>query len=503
MTVNQIASYSFATAVGLTAFASTGSSQEMKLDANALEAVHGELASRAGQSSFIADANNQITADILAHGQRQDVLLKALNLSSGELDDSTAPWEMFAKSLRLLYNNDPNWKGMQVLGLPLAADWDDDTLGKWRKWRLYGDTIPAWGASYIPTSMQVSKGYEILIDNIAIPQPDPAQQAKADTARLEYNKQLGILENLQEQAGNHWKVFDAKQKGLPPPRRLTFDQWYATYDGRIIGQQQIKTNGAAQAFQSYINAAYKGYGWAANLVTDFNNVAFQQAAQSDDGTSLFYRTYNFSPDLKQWIADSTALPAGCTKLTIAYDHTTHHDHSEDESWSGGATLGFGFFSFGASASGGRQTVNVNDNGFAMSFCAKNLALFTIQPSGWFNGTAVAAFANGPWVPGGPVANGTIKLWGPDGVLNLMPTQILVAFQPKVVAQLSSHDYAMVHTSFNAGGGFSIGPFGFGGSYHKDTKDVTWDDAHNTVTAEDKSNVPQIIAVISNRLPNNK
>jgi hypothetical protein len=85
----------------------------------------------------------------------------------------------------------------------------------------------------------------------------------------------------------------------------------------------------------------------------------------------------------------------------------------------------------------------------------------------------------------------------------MPTQIAVAYKPKVVVTLSKHDYDSVHTSFNAGGGFSIGPFWFGGSYHKDINDVKWDDSSNTITAEDNSESPQIVAIVSNRLPDNK
>jgi hypothetical protein len=351
--------------------------------------------------------------------------------------------------------------------------------------------------------LQITRGYEAFIENVAIPQPNAADQARADKAQVTFALENQKLQDLWGAVGGHWKKFDAKQQQLPPNRRLTFDQWFVKFDGVKIGQQQGKVNGAAQEYQHWINLAYGGYAWAANLINDFTNAAYQLPAQSDDGLTLNYRTFNFSPDLATWLAASQTLPATCTKLNIDYDHTTHHDHSEDERWSGGASYGFGFFSFGASASGGRQTVDINDNHFKMSFCARNLQLFTVQPSAWLNGTAVKAFKNGPWIPDGPVAKGLIKLWGPDGIFNLMPTQILVAYKPKVVVGLSVSNYSSVHTSFDVSGGFSIGPFGFGASYHKDTNDVTWDNTSHTITAEDKSESPQIVAVISNRLPDNK
>jgi hypothetical protein len=456
-----------------------------------------------GPNARFVNAKSQIAGDIKKFGATEKSIISELGATQKELNDADGPWEMFAKNLRTLFNNDPNWTGMQVLGLPIAADWDDSTLGLWRKWRVYGDTIPQWGPSYVPTGLRVSTGYEVFIDNIAIPLPNPADQKKADKARKKFLDETAKLERLMQKLGPDWQAFDAQQQSVPPNRRLTYDQWYAKFDGHAIGTQQVTVNGAAQAYQHWVALAYQGYGWAANLITEFVNPAYQLSAQSDDGLILQYRTFNFTPDLGKWIQDSKLLPDSCTKLTIAFNHTTHHDHSEDERWSGGASLNFGFYSFGANASGGRQTVDIQDTNFAIKFCARNLQLFTVQPSNWFNGTAVKAFANGPWIPDGPVAKGIFKLWGPDGIFNLAPTQILVAYRPTIVVSLSAHDYASVHTSFDANGGFSIGPFGFGAAYHKETSDVKWDDVNHTITAEDKSDSPQIVAVISNRLPDNK
>jgi len=495
-----------AIAIGLACLAAhpaLAATSDSILDEKSLAAVHDSLKAKNGANAQVVDAQKQVTGAKESLARRKQLELRELKITPSELDDATAPWEMFARAFRQLYNDNPNWTGMQVLGLPIAADWNDPTLGNWRKWRVLGDTIPQWGSSYIPTGLQVTKGYEAFIENLAIPQPNSADQKAADKAQGKFNAENQKLQGLWTNVGPHWKTFNDRQKTLPPNRQLTFDQWFQKFDGVQIGQQQIAVNGAAQEYQHWVNLAYQGYAWVANLVTDFANPAFQLSAQSDDGLSLSYRTFNFSPDLQTWLNDSKNLPAACTKLAIDYDHTTQHDHSEDERWSGGASYNFGFFSFGASASGGRQTVDASSRDFGISFCARNLNVFTVQPSGWFNGTAVKAFENGPWIPNGPVAQGIFKLWGPDGIFNLMPTQVVVAYKPQVVVTLSSSDYASVHTSFNAGGGFSIGPFGFGAAYHKETSDVTWDDVHHKITAVDNSESPQIVAIVSNRLPDNK
>lgn len=165
-----------------------------------------------------------------------------LHVTDREIEDSTAPWEMFAAALRTKITGGDKWGGLQLVGIPLAADWDDATLGNWRKWRVYGDTMPAWGPTYRNTALQVTRGYEAFIGNIAIPQPDAASQAKANASQVKFNNALDALQNAMSLVGPHWKVFDERQSSLPPSRRLTFDQWYSQFDGRRIATYQSQFN---------------------------------------------------------------------------------------------------------------------------------------------------------------------------------------------------------------------------------------------------------------------
>ena len=47
----------------------------------------------------------------------------------------------------------------------------------------------------------------------------------------------------------------------------------------------------------------------------------------------------------------------------------------------------------------------------------------------------------------------------------------------------------------------IGPFGFGGSYNRSSSDVKFDDASRSFTAQDTTEVPQVVAIICSVLPN--
>jgi hypothetical protein len=460
----------------------------------------GDLASRADLSQVQADTVIRDTkADGLKRHQQENMALK---LSDADVDASAAPWEMFASQLDKQIRGNADWAGVQIVASPTDASWNDPRYGKYRAWRLIGDSLPAWGPSYRATQAQVSSGYKIFIDNLNITPPDPSLARQADDARKDYNKKLDALQAAQEKVGDHWTAFDARQRALPPNRQLTFDQWYKQFDGARVAGLQGDVDLAGQTYASVMNRAGGGYGFVASILNDFNNPAFQAPVESPSGGTVFARQYDISPDLQSFIDTSKSIPAGAApKLSFSLNKSTGRQSIAQTEWSGGASYGVGFFSFGAHASGGSLNVDTSNSNFSMAFSAKNVSTFTVLPAGWLNGTAVKALQNGPWLPGGPVANGTIKLYGPDGAFDLIVNQVIVAYHPKVTASLSAGDYSYARSHFEASGGMSIGPFGFGGSYSRSNTDVKWDDVAKSFTAEDSTDVPQIIAVICSVMPN--
>jgi hypothetical protein len=445
-------------------------------------------------------------ATVASHGKElsateEQATIKALKLTQKEITDLKSPWETFAAALVSQIQGAAEWKGIQIVTLPLDASWNDKKYGDYRAWRVIGDSLPTWGPSYRATSATVSGGYRVFLDNLNITPPNPDLAKKADKARKAYNDALDEVSRMQQKVGDDWADFDARQAPLPADRRLSFDEWYAQFDGARIAALQDKVNGAAQNYFSLVNQAGGGFGFAANLLIDYNNPAFQALATSPDGKKNFYRTYNVTPDLSDFIANAKSLAPGAPpRLTISFKHGSGQQHIEDTAWSGGASYGFGFFSFGVNASGGTHAVDTSASDFSMDFTARDFTVFTVTPGNWFNGTAVKALQNGPFLPNGPVASGLIPVWGPKGVLNLMVGQIVVAYKPKVKGTISQSDYSEVKTRFQSSGGFSIGPFGFGASYSRNTSDVHFDDATRTFTAEDTSDVPQIVAVVCAVLP---
>jgi hypothetical protein len=257
----------------------------------------------------------------------------------------------------------------------------------------------------------------------------------------------------------------------------------------------------AQQFQyvKYLNDAYQGYKFVGQAVERFDNSNFQglAAVPGDPTSKNMYRRYFVTPDLDKFVTDALAQPADKPMLSMTLNKSSHRYHGSTQTWSAGASVWYGFWSFGANASGGRDEVDTNDAAFSLKVTARAVGAFTIRPDDWYSGTLVSAFKKGPWKPNGEIVQQKLNLWGPDGLLNLRTAQVIVAFQPSVSITMSASDYQRVSSHLDVNGGFSIGPFGFGGGYHTATTDITMNSATHTITATDNTNTPKIIAVVSN------
>ncbi len=420
------------------------------------------------------------------------------------------PWRMVAEGFVEKISGGAPWKGIQLVTVPTDAAWNDAKYGNYRAWRLLGNSLPAWGPIYRTTQETLDVGYRIFLDNLDIQPPNQQLQAKADKARIKYDNAVQAQSEEQLKSIDRWVEFDAKQSALPPGNRMSYEDWFSKFEAPKLSALQAQTDLYAQAWTALLNQAGGGYAFAANLLIDYNNISYQgQAASSADPSGAapgskkaFYRTYSIDPDLSQFIETSKAIPANAPpKWAFTMNKSSGEQKMESTSWGASASYGIGFFSFGASAGGSSYSFDSSSDQFRIAFSARNIGVFTITPGQWFNGTAVQALQNGPFLKTGPVATGQTQLWGQNGVLRLMSAQIIVAYRPKVSATMSQQDYSVVKSSFSAGGGISIGPFGFGGSYNRSSSDVKFDDASRSFTAEDTTDVPQIVAIVCSVLPN--
>ncbi len=378
--------------------------------------------------------------------------------------------------------------GFQVLPVATEATWNQK-FGQYYLWQVLGNTIPQWGKVYYPSQLTVTEGYFTFLTNLDIPAPNQNEAKKAMTVRQKYiSAHLAIAQLLSEKS--------AFANGV-----LT------TSSAAKLDRLEHQAQNYAQVYSSYLVRSLGGFAEAGTLLTNYENPAYQEAALSPDGLTLPYRTFNITPDLSEWVEQSSKKPAvefakdEVDKVSplIAFDTLTAKKSSSSVVSGAKPMITIETAQQAAGSKVPDPRVGLNEKNFSqVSLSARRVTIFHLQPSLWFNGTAVKAFGAGPWLEG-PVKQGQVKLWGKDGIFALMPTAVVVLYDPSVELTAKPELASSVKASVSTAVSVSFGPLQFGGSY-QEKSGLTFDEKKNSVRLSAPSGRAYIIAVINCVLP---
>lgn len=431
--------------------------------------------------------------------------MKLLEFAATDMDDINKPWEMFTQAMTEQVAGTADWAGLQVLTTPMVADWNDPQYGDYYAWYKWGDQMPVWSPTYRATPRLITTAYSMIIGSIDVPDVSPELRRAVHRAAGKYTRAVTKYTRREEKIGPNWLEFERKQQSLPANRRKTFDQWYASNEAPHLLPLLENVQLTGQNYNVLLGRAYQGYQFAASAITEFDNPAYQLAALSPDGSRLSYRTYNISPGLTEFIAESKRMVAEGKPPEIKFSLDRHSSRRRVERtrFGGGGFFFGGFFGLFGGGSYYREKIDTSSEAFQMEVSVRNYRVFNISPGRWFNGQLLTFFKNGPWREGSAIdryRKSGGEVWNKGGLFPLMPTQIVVGYQPRVKITLKQEDYHSMVEKIRAGGVLWIGPFGFGGGYSRSIEDVKFDSQTNTIIAEDSSETPKVMVVVSGVLP---
>jgi hypothetical protein len=383
--------------------------------------------------------------------------------------------------------------GLQIPGIPTAADWSEPQFGQFNMW-AFCDMLPPWGPNYIPSNSRLSDGYKLFLNNLELPQPNDADHRRAQDALKKLVKASDDLQSALADVSADWRAFDRRQQSGGPAPRVSYQDWYNQVEQARIDRARGEVDYWRRVAKSFAQRSGQGFGLAVDAIDAFGSTAAFRNAMSPAGDSIPMRPCDIRPSLTTFITEGKDNVAQnrAAAFTISMNSSSGTTHEENTAWGARASW-FGFFGAGASRS--VHQLDTHSNQFSLTFSARHFRMFSVRLRDWFSATAVNTYANGPFVVNGEIAQQRVHLFHDKGVLRLAPAAVAVAYQPSVTIKLSAANYQEIKSDINAGGGFSIGPFGFGASYHKATSDIKFDDANNTITAADNTETPQIVAVI--------
>ena len=353
------------------------------------------------------------------------------------------------------------------------------------------EIIPQWGSIYNPSDRTVIDAYQ----NVLTQMKPTATNYQSIKAQYEATNQ-----QLQEMMGkaSTFKLRQIKayvkaksiytQAGLTPP---SFPDWF-----KNNGQQEYQTLLAAQVQQAArVQALLDAEGISSPLTgaLDRLNTELKDAA-SHIAVPV---TINPSADLLAGWKKKPTNPGA-----ITFDNkSTHYDYSKTIWQSQTGVKLFGFISIGH-----RDKTHTQDNILSTSTSYSLDIEFAAQTSinitqgDWFDGSLLTEYKSGPWVEGSQFASGTSHPYGQDGIFPLLVTKLYVVMNPKITITLDKTEFQSFYDqlSSNFANGVSLGPLAFGGKNNHNTTICKTHSIKNqqTVTLQDFSNLPQIVAVVN-------
>lgn len=173
-----------------------------------------------------------------------------------------------------------------------------------------------------------------------------------------------------------------------------------------------------------------------------------------------------------------------------------------KSWAGGSGSYNSFF-WGVYGDGGWSQLNISesDSSVTAKITLQSATNVSITPGAWYDGGFLKQLATAGGSGTGysilspyTVSGGDHPLFGKNGLMSTIVTGLVVVYKPSFEITMQSSTYKEHQEKIDAGGGFRIGPFSFGGHGGHYEKQVETTGNTTTFTGGSTSSDPVIIGV---------
>ena len=391
-----------------------------------------------------------------------------------------------------------------------------------------GNVLPAWSPSYTPQGGLLST-YTTFLDNINLGGSiNPNLQSQINNAAAAMSASQTNFTTVQGQAISAWQQAQQINPGLA---FNTFVQnQYPVY---IQAKNDLLAK--TSAWQSLMVQAYgAGYEVVANArnavsstsgaaAIDMQNtfnmpVKSGSTAPAGSGPAVLpgqtppapasalissfaaaYGLDGFTSIYQQWQANSVANNQTGGPITVS--GSSQAQSWDNYGWSASLAASFtDFFTFSAAGSASKQTqqVNTQSSQFAIDVMFTGLNTVQINPGQWYDSGIVETFKS-------KLLASAPQFFGQGGAMGLLPTDLILGFEPTITLTLENSDYSSFKSTYQAQAtaSLNIGPFSIGNasfSTYGDKGNITFNDQKNTIVIGPvESTLPMLLGVISTKL----
>jgi hypothetical protein len=355
----------------------------------------------------------------------------------------------------------------------------------------FSDPLPGWSMMYAPTETSLFSQYGLFLNGLQLTQKDTspqlAAQLKADEAQLRSDV-AQLMADL--------------NSGMPSTI-ISADQQQVDGDIQTVSADLEAINGPNY---TVLGQDLSNYSFAQNgiLPSSVGN-QLTMPTPSQIGPAIQVPLYQIGGGFLQWLATAESnAAAGINQETLNFNQSdsTTYSGAFTSSTSQSESIFFGWYDETSGSWQQVQTSGGQQLTYTVNVYLPGVILLGVQPGGWFDGTLIADFANGPFQSGSPFSNSTI--YGADGIFNLLPQQLLVVYQPTIEVvfdQSSWNTFQSAYTNSSCSA-LSVGPFRANSSASSNQYSATasFDSTNFTMTFTDNSGLPHLLAVVADVLP---
>ena len=358
------------------------------------------------------------------------------------------------------------------------------------------NSIPKWSpvGSFAPGASGLYQSYVQVLQHVD-PSIPPDQQQAWNNA---HNALVGAQNQWQNDQTAMYRAWVVASTGLPPgvpapdyTDWVTKSGWAATLlaDQKQIAKMQENMANITGQMDPELKAALA----ASALPADKNALkpGFTTMDQGD-GTLVPVPAFTLGTTGQDWIALLTQ--GGGNQLSISVSQSKSSNNMSNSWAKANASVGEVFWS--VEASGGWSKLDIDNSDQSVEAQIDMTATFVqVTPGQWYDGGYMKTLAGqgnffSPWTAKG----GSSPIFGEGGLLPLMITGLVAAYQPSFTITMSQNTYTQAKQQFDAAAGVRIGPFTFGGSGGHETDTVNKSSSNGSFTGKSTATYPFIIGV---------
>jgi hypothetical protein len=347
---------------------------------------------------------------------------------------------------------------------------------------------------YKPLPGRISDIYNAVLTRASLPQKQltAGQQQEAKDIRQWLSDNTGTYNTFRDM---YFAARRAREQEENNPQS----------DGTLLGELRQKESDAEAAWESAgqrrtwedMNARLADIE-KTNPVRIWDDLRRQFNQNKKNAPKGPYVQVYFEPPVVQWGSSATSWAS--FERTVS--ESDSYQYSHQTAWSGGASAGWGLWSFGAGASGSTNYQKYISNTSTMKVKFEYLRVllnrpwidelvFTYQFWTWSKLFGFKYLSDG----GNLAANPPLR---PLGIMPVLPKSLIVVRNVELSANFTHDDQTLIQSQFSASASGGWGPFSISGSYSESTSEKRVQASFDGTTI--RINQPQVIGYAAMLLP---